>query len=88
MKRNVFLACALCASLLAYGGGQSATNAVRRVSATNTIAHADITPPANDGRCEATTKSGNICKRKAVRNERFCRQHLKIQQKKEEEKVQ
>lgn len=84
MKRIAFFVCVLGVSLLTYGAGRSATNAVRRISTTNTVAHADIPPPANDGRCEAITKSGNRCKRKAVRSERFCRQHLKIQQKKEE----
>ena len=84
MRRISILACVLCASVLAYAGGRPATNAVSFASATNTVARANATPPANDGRCEATTKSGNRCKRKAIRDERFCRQHLKIQKKKEE----
>lgn len=84
MKGILSLVCIMCASALAYAGGLSATNAVCRASATNTVACVNIPRPANDGRCEATTKSGNRCKRKAVRDERFCRQHLKIQKKKEE----
>ena len=84
MRRISILACVVCASVLAYASGRPATIAVSLASATNTVARANATPPSNDGRCEATTKSGNRCKRKAVRDERFCRQHLKIQKKKEE----
>ena len=29
-------------------------------------------------RCEATTKSGGRCSRRAAQGERFCRQHLKL----------
>ena len=85
MRRISILACVLCVSVLtnAYASGRPATNAVSLASTTNTVARANATPPSNDGRCEATTKSGNRCKRKAVRDEHFCRQHLKIQKKKE-----
>ena len=31
--------------------------------------------------CKAVTKSGNRCKRKPVRGAKYCRQHLKIQEK-------
>ena len=35
------------------------------------------TPPAARPQCEATTKSGNRCSRKAAPGEKLCRQHLK-----------
>ena len=75
MRRISILACVLCASVLAYAGGRPATNAVCRASTTNTVARANATPPANDERCEATTKSGNRCKRKAAPGKLYCRQH-------------
>ena len=34
-------------------------------------------PPAARPQCEATTKSGNRCSRKAAPGEKLCRQHLK-----------
>ena len=34
-------------------------------------------PPAARPQCEATTKSGNRCSRKAAPGEKMCRQHLK-----------
>lgn len=77
MKRRFVLVCALCVCAVSNGLGTE-TNIVARVSTTNTIANVDGIQPINDGRCEATTKSGNRCKRKAVRGERYCRQHLKI----------
>ena len=44
----------------------------------------DVVAVAQRVQCQSVTKSGNRCKRRAVREERFCRQHLKIQKKKEE----
>ena len=54
-------------------------------SATNNVAKITEKPvrlrsneSTKQSQCEAITKSGNRCKRKAAKGERFCRQHLKI----------
>ena len=66
-------------------GDSGATNATNTVAATNTVvkvvekkADGKQSEPSARSQCEATTKSGNRCKRKAAKGERFCRQHLKI----------
>jgi len=48
---------------------QPTTNAVAAVSAERPV-------PAERTQCEAITKSGKRCSRKAALGERFCRQHL------------
>ena len=76
MKRRFLLLCLLCACAVTNACGAE-TNIIARVSVTPPAVNTSNVQPVNDGRCEATTKSGNRCKRKAVRGERFCRQHLK-----------
>ena len=50
-----------------------ATNAPR-----TTAVGIPCTQPLVHVRCEATTKSGKRCSRRAAPGERFCRQHLKL----------
>ena len=52
-------------------GAETSKNAAQSVSSTNEVV-----------RCEAITKSGNQCKRRAQSGKKLCRQHEKLAEKK------
>ena len=52
---------------------------------TNEVARAQASAAPARVQCEALTKSGTQCKRKAVLGGKLCRQHQKIVEKKAEE---
>jgi len=56
-------------------GGEVVPVQTRRVSRSETGA---LVAPAADGRCQATTKKGTQCKRKAQVGSRFCFQHASM----------
>ena len=85
MKMLTAIVVPLMLGLAVAAGDAGATNVTNTVVATNTVA--TVAGKKADGKqsetsarsqCEATTKSGSRCKRKAAKGERFCRQHLKI----------
>ena len=85
MKLLTTIIISLMLGLAVTAAAVGATNTTNTVAATNTVAK--VAGKKSEGRpkepsarsqCEATTKSGNRCKRKAAKGERFCRQHLKI----------
>ena len=81
MRRvGLFIVVILVAALSCIAGSV-VTNAVSDVVS---VAAATNAPAAGLSRqqCEATTKSGNRCKRNAVPGEKLCRQHLKIAKRK------
>ena len=80
MKVVLMVACILCAFAVAGDNVNTSTNGVRRVNVALAGGKAKRSKPSKDGRCEAITKSGNRCKRKAVAGERYCRQHLKMEE--------
>ena len=53
-------------------GGDAAPAQTRRTNGGAVVA------PAADGRCQATTKAGTQCKRKAQANGKYCAQHAVI----------
>lgn len=56
------------------------TNSVSSVVAITATTNA-LAAKVSRQQCEAITKSGNRCKRKAVSGSKLCRQHLKIERK-------
>lgn len=69
----VFSLCVCCVSEIAASSTNSCVKVVQTVIVTNTPLQT-----VSHSQCEAITKSGNRCKRKAVPGGNLCRQHKKI----------
>ena len=76
MKRIGIIVC--CAAMSAFASTNQVSFCINQPTTNAVVAASAKRPaPAERTQCEAITKSGKRCSRKAASGERFCRQHLK-----------